>query len=172
MKISDGGRGAVPSEGQTAEAERGSHRAEAFLLAALVLLAAFVLAVPYVPVVVKDTSDVLSQLASSLNRAIGTSDMEKLNYTIYSPLILNGTANVSYPPDYGNLSAYVLGLVNNDRANYSYSLAQSLWGTAVSPSNTQTRCSDMATSVTTTLRASSRTCGIRFSEEGAQSRRT
>lgn len=122
MKISDGGRGAVPSEGQTAEAERGSHRAEAFLLAALVLLAAFVLAVPYVPVVVKDTSDVLSQLASSLNRAIGTSDMEELNYTIYSPLILNGTANVSYPPDYGNLSAYVLGLVNNDRANYSYSL--------------------------------------------------
>src|SRR5208337_1125607 len=33
----------------------------------------------------------------------------------------NGAANISYPSNYGVLSAYVLDLVNSDRANYSLS---------------------------------------------------
>jgi uncharacterized protein YkwD len=121
MKIGDGGRRSVPSEGQAAEAAPSSHQAWALFLTALVLLAAFVLAFPYLPVVVKDTSDAISQLASSLTSTVGANDMEALNYTIYSPLIQNEAANVSYPSDYGVLSDYALGLINSDRANYGLS---------------------------------------------------
>lgn len=119
MKISESGRRSVPSEGQAAEPASKSRRVGAFLLVALVLLAVFVLAVPYVPVVVKDASDLFSQLTSSLAGTTGANSTEGLNYTIYSPLIQNGAANISYPSDYGVLSAYVLSLVNSDRANYS-----------------------------------------------------
>lgn len=119
MKIIDSDRESVPREGQTAEAAPRLRGVGALLLAAIVLLAAFVLGVPYVPLVVKDASDLFSQLTSSLTRIIGANDTAGLNYTIYSPLIQNGAANVSYPSDYSILSAYVLSLVNNDRANYS-----------------------------------------------------
>lgn len=119
MKIGDSGRRSVPGEGQAAEPAPRSHGAGALLFAALVLLAAFVLAMPYMPAVVKDGSDLFSQLASSLTGKTGVNSTNGLNYTIYSPLIQNGAANISYPSDYGALSAYVLGLVNSDRANYS-----------------------------------------------------
>jgi len=118
MKISESGPGSIPGEGQEAEPAPKSRGAGAFLLAALVLLAAFVLAVPYMPAIVKDGSDLFSQLTSSLEGRTGANSTGGLNYTIYSPLIQNGIANISYPTNYDVLSTYVLGLANSDRANY------------------------------------------------------
>jgi uncharacterized protein YkwD len=119
MKIDENGRRSVPIEGPAAEPAPVSHGAWVLLLAALVLVAAFVVVTPQVPALVKEGSDLVSQLASSLTGATGINSTDGFNYTIYSPLIQNGAANISYPSDYGVLSAYVLSLVNSDRANYS-----------------------------------------------------
>ncbi|MGP8124873.1 MAG: CAP domain-containing protein [Nitrososphaerales archaeon] len=119
MKIGDSRRRSALSEWQTAEPAPSSHAAAAVLLVALVLLAAFVLVAANLPAVVKDGSDLVSQLLSSFNGPTGANTTESLNYTVYSPLIQNGAANISYPSDYGALSSYVLSLVNSDRANYS-----------------------------------------------------
>ena len=118
MKISNAARRSVPSDGEAAGPTPKSRGVWAFLLGALVLLAAFTVAVPYVSMAVKNTSDLLSRLVSTLAGESGTSSTDGLNYTIYAPLIQNGTANVSYPPNYPVLSSYVLGLVNSDRATY------------------------------------------------------
>ena len=45
----------------------------------------------------------------------------RLNYTVYSPIIQNGSANVSYPPDYASLADYALGLINADRGAFGLS---------------------------------------------------
>jgi uncharacterized protein YkwD len=119
MKINKSGRRSVPSEKPAAEPAPKSHGAGALLLVALVLIAAWFLVLPQVPALEKDGSDLISRLASSLTGAVGINSTDSLNYTIYSPLIQNGAANISYPSDYGVLSAYALGLLNNDRANYS-----------------------------------------------------
>jgi len=119
MKMDERGRKSVPSDGPAAESATVSHGAGALLLAALVLTAAFIVAVPRVPALMKDGSDLISRLASSLDGTTGTDSTDSLNYTIYSPLIQNGAANISYPSNYGVLSVYVLGLVNSDRANDS-----------------------------------------------------
>jgi uncharacterized protein YkwD len=118
MKIGENGRRPVPSEGLAAEPAPGSHGIVAFLLAALVLVATFVLVMPHLPALLKDGSDVISQMMSSLSGETRANPPNGLSYTIYSPLIQNGTANIPYPSDYGVLSAYVLDLVNHDRANY------------------------------------------------------
>lgn len=119
MKIIESGRRSIPSEGQAADPTPGSHGAVALLLVAVVLLASVLLVLPRVPALVKDGSDLLSQLASSLSGETGANFTNALNYTIYSPLIHNGGANISYPSDYSVLSSYALGLVNRDRTNYS-----------------------------------------------------
>jgi uncharacterized protein YkwD len=119
MKIDESGRRSIPSEGPAAEPVPKSHGTVALLLVALVLIAAWVLVLPQVPALVKEGSDLISRLASSLTGATGINSTESLNYTIYSPLIQNGAANISYPSDHDVLSTYALGLINNDRANYS-----------------------------------------------------
>jgi uncharacterized protein YkwD len=119
MKMEESGRKSIPSEGPAAEPALKSHRTVALLLVALVLIAGWVLVMPQVPALVKDGSDLISQLASSLTGTRGVNSTGSLNYTIYSPLIQDGAANISYPPDYNVLSTYALGLINNDRANYS-----------------------------------------------------
>lgn len=119
MKINQSGRRSVPKEEPSAEPAPRSHGAGALFLVALVLLAAFVLAMPHVYALAKDGSNLISRLASSLTGGTGINPTEGLNYTVYSPLIQKGAANISYPSDYGVLSTYVLGLVNADRANYS-----------------------------------------------------
>ena len=119
MKIRNSCRRSFPSEWQAAEPAPRSHRALTILLVVIILLAALALAVPHVPGFVKDGSDLISRLVSSLNGPTGASTTEGLNFTVYSPLIQKGAANISYPSDYGALSSYVLSLVNGDRANYS-----------------------------------------------------
>ena len=119
MKINQSGRRSVPNEELATEPAPRSHGAGALFLVALVLLAAFVLAMPHVSALAKDGSDLISQLVSSLTGGTGINSTDSLNYTIYSPLIQNGAANISYPSDYDVLLTYALGLINNDRANYS-----------------------------------------------------
>jgi uncharacterized protein YkwD len=87
------------------------------LVAALVVLGAFVLVVPYAPSALKAGSDIFSKLAAS---ASGNTQTET-NSTdhAYSPLIENGSANVQYPSDYSTLEAYALKIINFDRANFS-----------------------------------------------------
>ena len=119
MKIDESGRRSNPGGGPAAEPAPKSHGAVALLLVALVLIAAWVLVMPQVPALVKGGSDLISRLVSSLTGPTGVNSTNSLNYTIYSPLIQNGAANISYPSDYDVLSTYALGLINNDRANYS-----------------------------------------------------
>jgi len=100
--------------------ERSQHRTWAIVLVALILLAALVFEAPSVPAAVKEGSSLVSQFVSSLSGSSNTiTTGGDLNYTIYAPLIYNGLANVSYPSDYGALSAYALALINSDRANNS-----------------------------------------------------
>ena len=119
LKIGGNRQRSVPGEDYEMDRAPKSHGALAILLTVLVLLAAFVVAAPYVPGAVKDGSDLLSQLVSSLGGSTGPSTNQNLNYTIYSPLIQDGAANISYPPDYSVLSTYALGLINTDRNNYT-----------------------------------------------------
>jgi uncharacterized protein YkwD len=119
MRISESGRRSIPSGEQAAEPVHKPHGIVALLLVAVVLVASFVLVLPRVPALLRNGSDLLSQLASSLSGESGTIFTNPLNYTVYSPLIQNGGANISYPSDYSVLSSYALGLVNSDRANYS-----------------------------------------------------
>jgi uncharacterized protein YkwD len=119
MKISWGSRRALSSEEHVAEPAPNSRGVVALLLAALVLVAAFVLVTPDLSTLMKDGSGLFSRFTSSLGGQIGANNGESLNYTIYSPLIANGSANITYPSDYGVLSTYALGLINSDRANYS-----------------------------------------------------
>ena len=66
-----------------------------------------------------------SALASVITRVLpstqtSTSTNSSLNaLAVYSPLISNGVANVSYPADYNALSNFTLNLINQDRANQS-----------------------------------------------------
>jgi uncharacterized protein YkwD len=119
MEIDHSLRTSMLGEGRAAEHAPRSHRVWAVLIVILVLLAALVLAARFVPAVLKDGSDLLSRLGPSSTGTTGTSTTETPNHTTYSPLVQNSGANISYPSDYGALSAYVLRLVNTDRANYS-----------------------------------------------------
>jgi hypothetical protein len=119
MKIGGRDRRSFSSEEQPAEPAPSSNRSVALLVAALVLVAAFVLVTPNLPALVKDGSGFLSHLTSPLGGQTGTNGAGGLNYTIYSPLIEKGGANISYPFDYDVLLTYALGLINTDRANNS-----------------------------------------------------
>ncbi len=123
MKVNLNARRSLPSDGEAGRtaSKRSSLWAAAFVLSALVLVAAFVLVVPYVPEALKEGSNIFSQLASSVTGASSTSSTGTLNYTIYAPLIQKGVANISYPSDYSALAAYALGLINQDRAAFSLS---------------------------------------------------
>ncbi|MGD1054514.1 MAG: CAP domain-containing protein [Nitrososphaerales archaeon] len=118
MKIYESHRRSVHNEGWATEPAPRSQGAGALFLVALVLIGAFVLVILHMPALMKDGSDLILRLASSVAGAAGISPTKDLNYSIYSPLIQNGVANISYPSDYGALSTYVLSLVNSDRANY------------------------------------------------------
>jgi uncharacterized protein YkwD len=98
---------------------RASVGTAALLVGALVVLGAFVFAVPYTPSALKAGADIFSKLAASMsgNTTTGTSTTGT-NHS-YNPLIQNGSANVQYPSDYSTLEAYALKIVNFDRANFS-----------------------------------------------------
>jgi uncharacterized protein YkwD len=99
------------------EPRPSSRSTAALLVAALVVLGAFVIAVPYAPSVLRAGSDMFSKLASSVsvNSQTGTNSTAHS----YSPLIENGSANVVYPSDFNTLAAYAVKLINFDRANFS-----------------------------------------------------
>jgi uncharacterized protein YkwD len=59
------------------------------------------------------------QLASEIeDRILNGGNAGALNYTVYSPLIMSGEANVSYPADYSTFAEYAIGQINSDRASY------------------------------------------------------
>ena len=60
----------------------------------------------------------ITRILSSSSTSVSTNSSAGI-FTVYSPLITNGEANVSYPSDFGALSAFTLGLINQDRANQS-----------------------------------------------------
>ena len=112
---------------------RSSHRAVALIVAALVLLAAFVIAVPYISTELKRGYSVLSQLSSMLpygqtstsdqsgGATTSTSPEAKCSSAVAvknlgAPDILNGSADISYPSDYCTLASFALTQINSDRA--------------------------------------------------------
>jgi uncharacterized protein YkwD len=105
----------VDSSSGGTEAGRPSRGATvALILVAFLLVATFIYVVPNLPAVFLKAGSALVSLAGSsqTNAFLG----EGQNFTVYSPLIQNGSADISYPLDYGTLSAYALSLVNQDRS--------------------------------------------------------
>lgn len=86
----------------------------ALILIALLLVATFIYVVPNLSAPFLKAGSVLASLAGS--SASGASFGGGQNFTVYSPLIQNGSADISYPSDYGALSAYAVSLVNQDRS--------------------------------------------------------
>ncbi len=119
MEIAGGRVRSVSDESTWEEPVPRSRKTWALIVVALLLVAAAGLAAPSVPGAVKEGSDLLSQLVSSFGGSSGGSGSLGLNYTIYSPLIEGGTANITYPSNYGALASYALQLINDDRGNYS-----------------------------------------------------
>lgn len=55
-------------------------------------------------------------LASDIGLPVGQSGSQlALNYTVYSPVIQNGSAKISYPTNYGVLTQYALSQIDDDR---------------------------------------------------------
>jgi hypothetical protein len=81
------------------------------MIMAMVLVAAFI-AFPGLP-------SALLKAGQNLLQEGGQQSDTLAGFNIYSPLIQNGVANVSYPSSYDVLAAYAVQLVNQDRANYS-----------------------------------------------------
>ena len=134
MRISGGSRRSFPTEGAPVSRNR-PHRGAALIIAALVLLAAFVLAAPYLSQVLKQSYSYLSgssttgpstvtSTPSSTTSTIATNSTTTSSQCssvvsvkkLAAPDIRNGSADIAYPSDYCTLAAYALGLINQDRA--------------------------------------------------------
>lgn len=123
MKI--GVNSVPPQEGGVSAARESGSRAAALVIGALVLLAAFIMAAPYLSMVLKQGYSVLSGQTTTE----GTPSGVEYNATVVAqcskevaiqalapPDIANGSADVSYPSDYCTLAAYALVVINQDRA--------------------------------------------------------
>jgi len=113
-------------------------RAGALIVAALILLAAFVVAAPYLSAALKQGASFLSGLTtvglgtptSTIGGSNNTSSSNGNDSTttaaqcsslvsvrnLAAPDIKNGTATIAYPQDYCTLAAFALGQINADRA--------------------------------------------------------
>lgn len=91
------------------------------MVVALILVAAFLYVLPYLPgMLQKAGSELSSQLGgSSTNTAQTTGTDTSQGPNVYSPLILGGSANLTYPANYDTLAAYAVEIINQDRANFS-----------------------------------------------------
>jgi uncharacterized protein YkwD len=121
-------RGTPTGEAQGAPATK-SRSPLALLLAALVVLAAFVLLVPYTPSGLNGL-DIFSQLANTLPGGSQTTTTQTstssvanpacssvaTDHNLVTPDINSGSASVAYPNDYCTIASYVLNLINQDRA--------------------------------------------------------
>lgn len=135
MRISTDARRSSPTEGAPGGQPPKSHRAAGLIIAALVLLAAFVFAAPYLSTVLRQSYSFLSGSSTTgLSTVASTPSNGTSTATITStainsqcssvvsvkdlvdPDIQNGSADIAYPPDYCALSAFALGLINQDRA--------------------------------------------------------
>ncbi len=87
------------------------------LVVALLLIAALVYLLPGLSsMLLQAGSSLISPPSPGSQTSQGYTSAFSQSYNIYSPLIANGSANVSYPPDYGTLSSYTLNLINLDRS--------------------------------------------------------
>ena len=135
MRISPDARRSFPTEeSPVVQPQARSHRAAALIIAALVLLAAFVFAAPYLSSVLKQSYSFLSgssttgpsTIASTPSNATSTATTTSTINTqcssvvsvknLAAPDIRNGSADIAYPSDYCTLAAYALGQINQDRA--------------------------------------------------------
>lgn len=127
MKFYRAVRGAPAGEAAGASEAPKSRGTLALFLAALVVLAAFVLLVPYAPSGLNGL-DVFSKLANPGGTQTSTTQTSTssianpacssvaTDHTLAAPDIHNGSAYVAYPNDYCTIASYVLTLVNQDRA--------------------------------------------------------
>jgi hypothetical protein len=122
MKVSAQVGRSLPSGSEVGQTQlrSGSRGVVALVVVALVLLAAFVLILPYVPGVIRSG---ISQLTSSLPSGIGgnTTTTTAQSFNLYDPLIAGGLANISYPSDFNTLAGYALNDINHDRTYWSQS---------------------------------------------------
>jgi uncharacterized protein YkwD len=113
MKVSQG-----LEEGDTGGTKRPSIGGVIALMAlGLLLVAGFLQLSPSTSnAIASEITSILSpaQTSSATNSSAGT-------FSVYSPLITNGAANISYPADYKTLASFTLNLINKDRANQSAS---------------------------------------------------
>ena len=134
MRIGTDARRSFPSD-ELPGSQSKSHRAAGLIIAALVLLAAFVFTAPYLSSVLKQSYSFLSGSSSTGPSTVtytpsnATSDTTASSTTVSvtcsslvsveslaAPDIQNGSADIAYPSDYCTLASYALGLINQDRA--------------------------------------------------------
>ena len=135
MKISSDFRRSFPSEGAPGSQPPKSHRTAGLIIAALILLAAYVFTAPYLSTVLRQSYSFLSgssttgpstitstpsnetSTAATTSTAINSQCSSVVSVkNLADPDIRNGSADIAYPPDYCTLAAYSLGLINQDRA--------------------------------------------------------
>lgn len=137
MRISGYSRRSLPPETPPGSQPppRNIRKGAGLILAALLLLAAFVIAVPYLSFALNQGYSFLSGSASTGPSTIAStqsnstvSSTTATNSTgsqcsslvsiksLADPDISNGSADVAYPSDYCTLASYALGLINQDRA--------------------------------------------------------
>jgi uncharacterized protein YkwD len=135
LRISTDARRSFPTEGASSSQPppSKSHWAAGLIIAALVLLAAFVFAAPYFSSVLKQGYSFLSgssttgpsTITSTPSNATSTTTSITINSqcssvvsvkNLVAPDIQNGSADIAYPSDYCALASYALGLINQDRA--------------------------------------------------------
>ena len=134
LRVSGAHRRSFPSEGSPGAepGARNSHRTAAVLLGVLILLAAIVVAAPYLNSALRQGYSLLS--GSSTTGLVTVTSTGQSNSTgatstttpacssvvdieaLANPVIVNGSANIAYPPDYCTLASYALGQINSDRA--------------------------------------------------------
>ncbi len=106
---------------QAAGGRRGLWVAAAVFVTVLLLVATFAFVLPNLPGAIGKVMSFLAELNSRLSGSLGNSNAIQ-DFPVYSPLIQNGAANVSFPPQYGTLANYALNLINQDRSNSSLAL--------------------------------------------------
>ena len=135
MRIGTDARRSFTSEEAPGNPPPKSHRAAGLIIAALVLLAAFVFTAPYLSSVLKQGYSILSgssttgpstvtytpsnatSTATTPSTTVGAQCSSVVSVkNLAPPDIQNGSADIAYPSDYCVLASYALGLINQDRA--------------------------------------------------------
>jgi uncharacterized protein YkwD len=127
VEISSASRRSQASAGPPGAPQPRSRGIVALVIIAVVLVAGFIFAIPYIPGVLKSLnlstqSNSVTQTTSQAGSTSTTSSTASGcptgtgSSTLVAPDIQGGSANLWYPSDYCALAQYALGLVNQDRA--------------------------------------------------------